>query len=262
MEIKLSGIVRWLVGLFFIVMAVGGIMQGEIFVFLFSLIIALLCIPAIADPLEKKANVSMSGSVRFVLVFVLVVGFFWAAASASHTTSVQNNQVAAPPANTLASSAVVPAATVAQEATPAETATAVETATDTVYKVGDRVVVGDMAYTVNSVKTEKTVGDQYLNGQADGIFVIVDMTIENLGQKSATIDSNYMKIIDSQSREFSSDSKNWIYLKDNVFLKQVQPGLPSKGEVIFDVPQGIACDLQVTDSIWGTNKALISLGTI
>jgi len=50
---------------------------------------------------------------------------------------------------------------------------------------------------------------------------------ENLGKQSTTIDSSFMKIIDSQQREFSSDSKSWIYLKDNIFLKQVQPGLPT-----------------------------------
>jgi hypothetical protein len=79
-------------------------------------------------------------------------------------------------------------------------------------------------------------------------------------KQSTTIDSSFMKIIDSQQREFSSDSKSWIYLKDNIFLKQVQPGLPTKGEVIFDVPKGITCNMQVTDSIWGVNTALIALG--
>jgi len=35
----------------------------------------------------------------------------------------------------------------------------------------------------------------------------------------------------------------------------------TKGEIIFDVPKGIACNLQVTDSIWGGNTALIVLGS-
>ena len=48
----------------------------------------------------------------------------------------------------------------------------------------------------------------------------------------------------------------------NILIKQIQPGLPVKGETVFDVPKGITCNLQVADGGWGTDPKLISLGTI
>ena len=134
--------------------------------------------------------------------------------------------------------------------------------TSTVYKMGDRVVVGDMAYTVTNFREAGLVGDQYANAKPNGIYVIVDMTIENLGKESTTISSSYAKIIDSQERTSESDPTAWVYLQDNILLKQIQPGLPVRGQEIFDVPEGITCNLQVTDSAWGGNTALISLGTV
>jgi signal peptidase I len=129
-----------------------------------------------------------------------------------------------------------------------------------VYKVGDRVVVGERAYTVNNVKTASMVGDEYVNAKATGIYVIIDMTIENLGKESSTMGTNDVKLMDSEGRTFESDTKAWVYLKDNILLKQIQPGLPVHGETIFDVPQGIKCGLQVSEGGFGSEKELIALG--
>lgn len=147
---------------------------------------------------------------------------------------------------------------VASDSSEADSASA--EATPQVYKVGDRVVVGERAYTVNSVRTAQMVGDQYLNAQATGIFVIVDMTIENLGKESSTMSTNDVKLIDSEGRTFESDTKAWVYIKDNLLLKQIQPGLPVHGETIFDVPKGIKCGLQVSEGGFGSEKELIALG--
>jgi len=130
----------------------------------------------------------------------------------------------------------------------------------TTYKIGDRVVVGERAYTVTNVKTASYVGDEYYKVKADGIFVIVSMTIENIGKESGTMSTNDAKIIDSQGRTYESDNEAWSSLNDNLFLKQIQPGLPAKGETIFDVPKGITCNLEVSEGGWGTDTKLIALG--
>jgi hypothetical protein len=131
-----------------------------------------------------------------------------------------------------------------------------------VYKIGDRVVIGDMVYTVTNFRKAGSAGDQYANAKANGIYVIVDMTIENLGNESTTISPGYAKIINSQGKTFESDPTGWVYLQDNILLKQIQPGLPVMGQAIFDVPEGITYNLQVTDSVLGSNTALISLGAV
>lgn len=131
------------------------------------------------------------------------------------------------------------------------------------YQVGDRVTVGDRAYTITNVKTTPTVGDnEYTTKTATGIYVLVTMTIENTGKESSTMSSNDVKIVDSEGRTFESDTQAWATLKDNILLKQIQPGLPVTGETVFDVPKGIDATLQVTDGGWTTEPVNITLGTI
>lgn len=145
---------------------------------------------------------------------------------------------------------------------PATTSEAAAEPTPETYKVGDRVVVGDRAYTITDIRTASSVGADYTKKEATGMYVIVTMTIENIGKDSATMSSSDVKIIDSDGRTFESDSNAWIALENNILLKQIQPGLPVTGETIFDVPKGITCNLQVSEGGWGTDTKLISLGTI
>jgi Domain of unknown function (DUF4352) len=142
------------------------------------------------------------------------------------------------------------------------TPTATPEATPTIYKIGNRVVVGGRAYTVTNVRTASTLGDQYLNVQADGMFVIVDMTIETLEKETTQMMNTDVKIFDSQGRTFEDATKADMYIKNDLFLKQLQPGLPSSGEIAFDVPKGITANLQVSEGGFGTKTELISLGKI
>ena len=138
-----------------------------------------------------------------------------------------------------------------------------QTEEQTTYQVGDRVTVGDRAYTITTVKTTPSVGDnEYTKKTATGVYVLVTMTIENTGKESATMSTNDVKIIDSEGRTFESDTQAWAALEDNILLKQIQPGLPVTGETVFDVPKGIDATLQVTDGGWTTEPVNISLGTV
>lgn len=146
---------------------------------------------------------------------------------------------------------------------PTETKPAEATQTEPVekvYAIGDRVTTGEMAYIVTGMKTATSVGSADFGAKPDGIFMIIDMKIENLGKESKTIDSSYMKLIDSQGREFDTDNEAWAYLENNIFLKQVQPGLPTSGQVVFDVPKGETFSLRVSGSFWGGDEQLIAVG--
>lgn len=92
MEITISKVVRWIVGLLFIIIALSSIVEGSFLAFLLSLLIVIVCIPVIADPIEKKLNFSMSGPIRFLLVFVLIIGFGLCNPNPTpaHTTPVAN----------------------------------------------------------------------------------------------------------------------------------------------------------------------------
>jgi hypothetical protein len=132
-------------------------------------------------------------------------------------------------------------------------------------KLGDKVVAGDFAYTFNSMTTSKQIGEDvygtFMGDKADGIFIILDVTIENIGKESQTIlIDSYIKIIDDQGRTFKYDAMAGIYLKDEAFsFTQLQPGLPKRGKIVFDVPENINGKIELSTGLWSSDKKYVLL---
>lgn len=57
-----------------------------------------------------------------------------------------------------------------------------EKVTKAKHKIGETVKVGDVEYVVNSKSTTKTVGSEYLNKTANGTYLIVNVTVKNVGK--------------------------------------------------------------------------------
>lgn len=205
--------------------------------------------------MECKALNKIIKIILGIFVLVCIVGLLVSGGNNKSDDSA-SNQVQEP-ATTSDS-----AAATTSNSSAATTSEAATEPTPETYKVGDRVVVGDRAYTVTDIRTSSSVGDDFTKQTATGIFVIVTMTVENIGKESATMSSSDVKIIDSEGRTFESDTEAWAALNENILLKQIQPGLPVVGQTIFDVPKGITSNLQVSEGGWGTDNKLISLGTI
>jgi hypothetical protein len=136
-------------------------------------------------------------------------------------------------------------------------------------KIGDRVIVDDFAYTFNGMTTSTAIGEylggQFYGDQANGIYLILDVTIENVGKESDNIliGSN-VKIVDDQGRKYEHDSTAEydleIYLKQDTFMgiPQLQPGLPKRGKIVFDVPQNLNGKIELSGGLF-SEKRYISL---
>ena len=74
LKITLSGIIRWIFGLFFIVSAAGMVTKREYFSAVFIFMAAFVSFPPISNLLESDLNISLSGPVRFLVVIFLLVG--------------------------------------------------------------------------------------------------------------------------------------------------------------------------------------------
>ncbi|HEB46993.1 MAG TPA: DUF4352 domain-containing protein, partial [Candidatus Pacearchaeota archaeon] len=127
------------------------------------------------------------------------------------------------------------------------------------YKLGDKVVIGDFSYVFNSKEETSEIGDYILDSffgeKADGVFYIIDLTIENQGTESKNFDSDLIKIVDSQNRKFSSDSSAGIYLDDDAFFyDQLQPGLPKRGKIVFDVPNNLEGKIEISSNELFSNE--------
>lgn len=109
-------------------------------------------------------------------------------------------------------------------------------------KMGETVQSGDLAFTVNGVKEYQSLGNSFTSKDAQGIFKVVSLKIENVGKETKTIDSSMIKLTDSEGRTFERSidgqtAKGLAQGQVDLFLQQVQPGLSMNGEIVFDVPE-------------------------
>ena len=130
-----------------------------------------------------------------------------------------------------------------------------------VYGFGDKVTVGNFAYTFHDYETRNEIGgSEYFEGEvADGIFLIFDVTIENVAKESKTLWGSYVVVVDNQERRFEHDTTAEIYLDGSFSFEQMQPGLPKRGKIVFDVPQNIEGFIEISsDSIWSDEVKYVS----
>ncbi len=131
--------------------------------------------------------------------------------------------------------------------------------------IGTPLKVEDVEFTVNGISTASNVGGQF-GVDAQGVFLLVDVTVKNLGKEAITTDSSFFKLL-VEDMEFEADSTATIYAGDNpnanFFLESINPTLSLTGTVVFDVSQSVVDSsdllLQVQTGIWGTETGVISL---
>ncbi|TDC76189.1 DUF4352 domain-containing protein [Actinomadura sp. 7K507] len=100
---------------------------------------------------------------------------------------------------------------------------------------------GKFAFTVTKVKKGvKQVGNQYLGDTAQGQFVIISVTVKNIGDNARTFTHHNQTLIDTRNREFEADpeASMWSEQDTKSFLQQINPGNSVKGKLIYDVPRG------------------------
>ncbi|AJG73628.1 DUF4352 domain-containing protein (plasmid) [Bacillus thuringiensis] len=95
---------------------------------------------------------------------------------------------------------------------------------------------------VGSVESVDSVGGEYLNEKAQGVFKVVEISITNNQKDAITVDANSFKLMDNQDREFKYSTQAQTAYdignggKSDFFLKQLNPGLTQTGKIIFDIP--------------------------
>ncbi|MEU8797784.1 DUF4352 domain-containing protein [Spirillospora sp. NPDC048819] len=100
---------------------------------------------------------------------------------------------------------------------------------------------GKFAFTVTKVKKGvKKVGNEYFGDKAQGQFVIIYVTVKNIGDKARTFTHHNQTLIDTKEREFEADPEAslWTTQDSKSFLQQINPGNSVKGKLIYDVPPG------------------------
>ena len=114
------------------------------------------------------------------------------------------------------------------------------------YSIGDSIQAGDFTWKITKSSTATEIGEDmmgtFFGEKADGIFIILDVEVENTGNSAKYLMDSYLKLVDEQGREFSPNSAAAIYLKPQgsaLMFEQVNPGIIKKGKIVFDVPAGL-----------------------
>lgn len=133
------------------------------------------------------------------------------------------------------------------------------------FAIGEKVKVSDLEYTVNSIENADTVGNQYVSSNADGKYIVADVTVKNNGDEAITIDTELFKILNGDATNGADAAASTEANPSDIgfFLEQLNPSSEKTGKVVFDVSENTAqsdkLKMEVSSGIFGTEKAKIHL---
>lgn len=133
------------------------------------------------------------------------------------------------------------------------------------FAIGDKVKAGDLEYTVNDIERADTVGNQYVSSNADGKYIVADVTVKNNGDETITIDTELFKIWNSDATNGADAAASTNANPSDIgfFLEQLNPSNEKTGKIVFDVSEKTAqsdeLKMQVSSGMFGTEKTEISL---
>lgn len=132
-------------------------------------------------------------------------------------------------------------------------------------KVGETVKLKGTQYTVESAETKADVGGEFANEKANGVYVIVTLTIENKKDETKTFSDSAAKFVATNDKKYSTDQDGTFAAigdgGETLIFEDMQPDLPKTGLLVFDVPKDLAKGgiLEVGD-LFGGGEAYIDLG--
>jgi hypothetical protein len=106
--------------------------------------------------------------------------------------------------------------------------------------VGETVTDGTFEFTVSGFEQGVAeVGTEFMNEQAQGEFVIVELVVKNTGSEASYFSDGDQLLFDVDGNEYSANSTAGLLLEDNdIWLTEINPGNQVEGKIVFDVPAG------------------------
>lgn len=107
------------------------------------------------------------------------------------------------------------------------------------YHLGDTFQLGNLKYTIHDYAITKTLGEtEYLTETADGVFMVFDVTIENVGKETVRfMAENVFSVMNDKQQFYKPTTRGMMFVKPILdFMVELQPGLPKRGKIIFETP--------------------------
>ena len=126
-----------------------------------------------------------------------------------------------------------------------------------VYKMGDRVKLGDKIVTAYGV-AKYTEPNQFMQPEENNKYMVVDISIENAGTGAISYNTLYFEFQDSNGYIYSRT----IVSKEPYFGQgTLQPGRKARGFIVYEVPKNSSgFELIFTSSGLNNGQIIINLG--
>lgn len=107
-----------------------------------------------------------------------------------------------------------------------------------VASVGDRLTLKGTTYKVTKASTAKAVGGEYNRVKANGVFVLVKMSLTNEKSEPATILEDAIRLIGGNGKNYSTSDDALFAVDDGSFiLEEIQPDVTERGTLVYDIPK-------------------------
>lgn len=130
------------------------------------------------------------------------------------------------------------------------------------HKIGEKISLGELSYTVNSIDQMDALGSEYVNKTTEGMFYVVEVTIENnsTSEKNITPTNDFV-VIDEKNRTYKPDLMLGVYAKTSgleplEIIEKLQAGIPKTGVIVFELPKETKGKLKIKPSLF-SGEALV-----
>jgi hypothetical protein len=150
-----------------------------------------------------------------------------------------------------------------QSETGITTESSVEHSESTLAKIGDEISIENFSYRVNDVYFSRSLGNEFTTQTADGIYLIVDLSLKNMDKEEHTLDNSLFKLTDETGTEYESSNDGNTALEmsgqPTLFLKQCNPKIQKQGFLCFEVPNEGVYNLHLSGGFWSGKTAVVKL---
>jgi hypothetical protein len=126
----------------------------------------------------------------------------------------------------------------------------------TIAPAGSAVRDGKFEFQVVSIERAKTVsdptGNPYMTATAQGEFIVITMSVVNIGNQPQNYFGQNQKVIDASGRKYGANSEADMWMNTGTsVMGDINPGNSIRVKAAFDVPPGTQpAALEVHDSMF------------
>lgn len=103
------------------------------------------------------------------------------------------------------------------------------------HSIGDEFTVGDVRYQINEQRTRDKIGEStagtFMGVEANGQFLIVDMTVMNDADESIRMRTSSVKLM-VEDAEYSPNTEASVYMDNSFSFEQLNPGVQVDGQIV------------------------------